>query len=156
MIGFPIGAWGAERLGRVPTVMGFGIATSLLALGYYWGPPHNFVHPAIWLGIAFLFMNASTNATVVASNSAVTELFPTALRGTMIGWFALISAFGALAAESTIAALAGPTSGLSTLTGWLSLMGIPSAILFGLVIEETQGLSLEASAKEAAFHGVDD
>jgi hypothetical protein len=38
------------------------------------------------------------------------------------------------------------------MTGWLSLLGIPGAILFGTIIDETRGLSLESAAKEAAFH----
>ncbi len=152
MLGFPIGAWAAERFGRVPTIVAFGTATSALALGYYWGPPLRFARPVLWLGVAFWFMSASNNVTTVASNAAVTELFPTALRGTMIGWFALVGAGGALMAETTIAALAGRWGGLSTVTGWLSLLGIPSAILFGIVIDETRGLTLEAASKEDAFH----
>ncbi len=89
--------------------------------------------------------------TTVASNAAVTELFPTALRGTMIGWFALTGAGGALAAETTIALLAGRMGGLSIVTGWLSLLGIPAASLFGAMIQETRGLSLDESAGEAQF-----
>jgi MFS family permease len=50
-------------------------------------------------------MNATTNATTVASVAAVTELFPTTLRGTMMGWVALTTAFGAVSAEATIATL---------------------------------------------------
>ena len=151
MVGFPIGAWAAERFGRVPTIVTCGAITSTIALSYYWGPPENFAHPAIWLGGAFLLMNATTNATLVASNAAVTELFPTALRGTILGWFALMAAFGALTAERTIATFAGATGGVSVITGWLSLLGIPGAILFGMLIEETRGQSLDEVAKEAAF-----
>ena len=152
MVGFPIGAWAAERFGRVPTIVTCGSATSAVALAYYWGPPSHFSHPALWLGAAFLFMNATTNATMVASLAAVTELLPTALRGTMMGWVALTTAFGALTAETTIAAFAAALGGISVMTGWLSLLGIPGAILFGLVIDETRGLSLDAAAKEADFH----
>jgi MFS family permease len=152
MLGFPIGAWAAERFGRVPTIVTCGTATSAIALAYYWGPPNNFAHPALWLGVAFLFMNATTNATTVASLAAVTELLPTALRGTMMGWVALTTAFGALSAEATIATFAAAAGGISVMTGWLSLLGIPGAILFGMIIDETRGLSLDAAAKEAAFH----
>jgi len=144
MVGFPIGAWAAERFGRVPAIVTSGAITSTIALLYYWGPPDHFAHPAIWLGVAFLLMNAATNATVVASNAALTELFPTALRGTILGWFALMAAFGALTAERTIATFAGATGGVSVITGWLSLLGIPGAILFGMLIEETRGVSLDA------------
>jgi MFS transporter, SP family, major inositol transporter len=152
MLGFPIGAWAAERYGRVPTIVTCGTATSAIALAYYWGPPNHFAHPALWLGVAFLFMNATTNATTVASLAAVTELLPTALRGTMMGWVALTTAFGALSAEATIATFASAAGGISVMTGWLSLLGIPGAILFGMIIDETRGLSLDAAAKEAAFH----
>jgi len=152
MLGFPIGAWAAERFGRVPTIVSCGAITSSVALAYFWGPPAHFEHPALWLGAAFLFMNATTNATLVASYAAITELLPTALRGTMMGWLALTSAFGALSAEATIATFSAATGGISVMTGWLSLLGIPGALLFGLIIEETRGLSLETAAKEAAFH----
>jgi MFS transporter, putative metabolite:H+ symporter len=152
MLGFPIGAWAAERFGRVPTIVTCGTATSAVALAYYWGPPGHFAHPALWLGVAFLFMNATANAITVASVAAVTELLPTALRGTMIGWVALTTAFGAVSAEATIATFAAAAGGISVMTGWLSLLGIPGAILFGMIIDETRGLSLDAAAKEAAFH----
>jgi hypothetical protein len=56
-----------------------------------------------------------------------------------------------LSAEATIASLSLATGGISVITGWLSLLGIPGAILFGLIIEETRGLSLEDAAREAAF-----
>ncbi len=38
MVGFPIGAWTSERLGRVPTVAWFGGAAWLGAIAFYWGP----------------------------------------------------------------------------------------------------------------------
>jgi len=152
MVGFPIGAWAAERFGRVPTIVTCGSLASAIALAYYWGPPAHFPHPALWLGVAFLFMNAAANATMVASVAAVTELLPTALRGTMMGWVALTTAFGALSAEATIATFSAAAGGISVITGWLSLLGIPGAILFGMMIDETRGLSLDAAAKEAAFH----
>ena len=152
MLGFPIGAWAAERFGRVRTVVTCGTITSSVALAYFWGPPAHFGHPALWLGAAFFLVNATTNATLVASYAAITELLPTALRGTMMGWLALTSAFGALSAEATIATFAAATGGISVMTGWLSLLGIPGAILFGMIIDETRGLSLETAAREAAFH----
>jgi MFS family permease len=151
MIGFPVGAWMAERFGRVPTIVSCGAATSAVALSYFWGPPHHFDHPALWLGAAFLLMNAAMNAAVVASNAAVTELFPTALRGTILGWYALMAAFGAVSAELTISKVAPAVGGISMLAGWLSLLGIPGAILFGMMIDETRGLTLDVASKERAF-----
>lgn len=151
MLGFPLGAWAAERFGRVPTIVVSGLAVSILALVYFWGPPAHFAHPALWLGFSYLVVNACANALTVASNAAITELFPTVLRATIIGWFALVGAGGALAAEATISIFARHFGGIAGVTGWLALLGVPAAIAFGLLIDETRGLALEAAAKEAEF-----
>jgi hypothetical protein len=63
----------------------------------------------------------------------------------------VIGAASSVTAEGTISALAKPLGGLSNVVGWLGLLAIPGAILFGLTIDETQGLSLEAAAREEAF-----
>ena len=39
MLGFPLGARGCERYGRIPTIFVAGLMTSLGALAFYWGPP---------------------------------------------------------------------------------------------------------------------
>jgi hypothetical protein len=41
--------------------------------------------------------------------------------------------------------------GLSIVVGALSIVGIPAAILFGLMIDETRGMSLEMAGKEEEF-----
>ena len=151
MLGFPLGAWTSERFGRVPTIVVSGTLVSTVALGYFWGPPAHFASPALWLGVTYLVVNACANSLTVAANAAVTELFPTALRGTIIGWFALMAAGGSLVAEATISILARDFGGIAGVTGWLSLLGVPAAIAFGLLIDETRGMSLEAAAKEEEF-----
>jgi len=90
------------------------------------------------------------NAVTVSTNAAFTELYPTALRGTTIGWFALIGAGSSLSAEASISTLAKPMGGLSNVVGWLALLAIPGALLFGFTIDETRGLSLEDAALEDA------
>jgi len=152
MLGFPLGAWSAERFGRVPTIAAFEAMTAVSALGYYWGPPHDFVHPALWLGITFLLWYAAINAVQVASYAAVTELFPASLRGTMMGWFALVTAIGAPAAEATIASLAQRAGGIAAISGWLGLLGLLSAVLYGVALDESRGLPLETAAKELEFY----
>ncbi len=151
MLGFPAGAWSAERFGRVPTIVWSGIALAGGSLLFFWGPPARFAYPIVWMFASFFFLNAVSNAVTVASNAAATELYPTALRGTMIGWFALLSAIGSLSAEATISVLAKPLGGLSWVVGWLAMLAVPSSIIFGLTIDETRGLSLEAAASEEAF-----
>ena len=151
LLGFPIGAWSAERFGRVPTVVAFGIFITAGHLWFYWGPPTHFAWPFLWLSAGYFWFNLCDNGGTVASNTAATELFPTPLRGTMIGWFALVNAIGAVISNAAVALLATKMGGLSIVVGALSIVGIPAAILFGLMIEETRGLSLETAAKESQF-----
>lgn len=148
IVGFPFGAWCCERFGRVPTAVLSGLLAGVGSLAFYWGPPAQFAHPAIWLGAGFAWFTGAANVSTVAGNAAATELFPTALRGTMMGWFTFIAAIGAVFAQAAIALLTVPLGGLSTVVGYLALLGIPSAIIFGIFIEETRGLSLEVAAKE--------
>ena len=151
LLGFPFGAWSAERFGRVPTVVAFGIAITAGHLWYFWGPPTHFAWPLMWLSAGFFWFNACDNGGTVASNVAATELFPTPLRGTMIGWFALVGAIGAVISNAAVAVLANKMGGLSIVVGALSIVGIPAAILFGIMIDETRGMSLEMAGKEEQF-----
>jgi MFS family permease len=148
LLGYPLGAWFCERLGRVPTVVGFGLFGAIGALSFYWGPPMHFALPAVWLGAAFGWFTGAGNASMVGGYAAATELFPTAIRGTMIGWFSLLSAVGSVSAQAAIALLAEPLGGLSNVVGYLALLAMPSAIIFGLCIEETRGISLDVAARE--------
>src|SRR6202030_4820085 len=101
-----------------------------------------------WLSADYFWFTLCDNVATAASNVAATELFPTPLRGTMIGWFALVSAIGAVISNAAVALLANKMGGLSIVVGALSIVGIPAAILFGMVIDETRGLSLETASKE--------
>ena len=148
IIGLVIGAWASERYGRVKSIVVLGLATMLGSLAYYWGPPTHFRSPMLWLIVGQTWLSAAGRGSVVASNSAATELFPTALRGTIMGWIGLCVAIAAVAAQITISALAKPLGGLSNVVGWLSLLLIPTAVIWYFFIEETQGLSLESSAHE--------
>jgi MFS family permease len=146
--GLAIGAWASERYGRVRSIVVLGIVSIVGTLGFYWGPPKDFAWPVMWLIGAQIWMSAAGRGTVVAANSAVTELFPTALRGTIMGWLTLCVAIAAVGAEVIIATLAKPLGGLSNVVGWLSLLIIPTVIIWGLFIDETRGLSLESAAHE--------
>jgi MFS family permease len=148
LCGFPLGAWAAERFGRVRTVTVLGTIITLGTVPFFWGPPPHFAHPIIWLGIANLWYSTVGNAVITAANSAVTELFPTSLRGTIIGWLTLAVAISAIVAQVTIAVLAVRLGGLSVVVGYLALLAIPSSLIWGLFIDETRGLSLEAAAGE--------
>jgi MFS family permease len=151
LLGFPLGAWTSERFGRVPTIVAFGIAITAGHLWYFWGPPSHFAWPFWWLASGFFWFNVCDNAGTVGANAAATELFPTPLRGTMIGWFALVGAIGSVISNAAVALLANKMGGMSIVVGALSIVGIPAAIAFGLLIDETRGMSLEMSAKEEQF-----
>jgi MFS family permease len=102
----------------------------------------------LWLLLAYTWFNTAGRGAVVAGNSAVTELFPTALRGTIMGWLTLCVAIAAIAGQATVAVLAKPLGGLSNVVGWISLLTIPTAVIWWLFIDETRGLSLEAASRE--------
>ena len=149
LAGFSIGAWACEYFGRVRTVAAMWPLAALGALWYYWGPPAHFAWPALWLSAAFAWRSLMGNAVMVAANSAATELFPTALRGTIIGWFAIANALGALTSHTTVSLLAGPLGGLSVVVGYLALVGLPGAVLYAVFIDETRGMTLEAASADA-------
>jgi hypothetical protein len=72
----------------------------------------------------------------------------------MMGWLALIGAVAAVSAQALIAVLSARAGGLSIVVGYLSLLAIPSALIVGLFLPETRGLSLEAAALEEALESV--
>ncbi len=85
---------------------------------------------------------------LVAANSVVTELFPTALRGTIMGWILLCLAFAAISAQPAIALPAPRTGGLSGVVGWLSVVTVSRMLIRGFFIAKTRSLLLEAAAHE--------
>ena len=117
LLGFPLGAWTSERYGRVPTIVAFGIAITAGHLWYFWGPPPHFAWPFWWLASGFFWFNVCDNAGTVGANAAATELFPTPLRGTMIGWFALVGAIGSVISNAAVALLANKMGGMSIVVG---------------------------------------
>ena len=154
MIGFPLGAWTAERYGRVPTVVYMGGAAWLGAFAFYLGPPAFVQWPFMWLVVVYCWFKVATDVMTVGANSAATELFPAALRTTMIGWQGITAAAFSMLAQVLIAALIGPFGGLARVIRYFALLGIPSAIIFGLFIDETRGLTLEQAALEEQWDKV--
>jgi len=151
MLGFPLAARSCERHGRIPTIFVAGLMTGLGALAFYWGPPAHLHLRLLWIEVTYCCFTAGLSAGQVGGNSLATELFPTAIRGAMMGWFALIGAAAAVSAQTLIAVLAARLGGLSIVVGYLSLLAIPNAVIVALFLPETRGLSLEAAAMEEAF-----
>jgi MFS family permease len=154
MIGFPVGAWTSERFGRVPTVVYMGGAAWLGAFAFYYGPPAFVSWPFMWLVVVYCWFKVASDVMTVGANSAATELFPAALRTTMIGAQGITAAAFSMLAQVLIAALIGPLGGLARVIRYLALLGIPSAAIFGLFIDETRGLTLERSALEDQWNEV--
>ena len=146
--GLVLGVRMSERMGRVKSMVILGLSSVVGVLAFYWGPPANFARPMLWLLVAHTWLATAGRGTVVAANSAITELFPTALRGTIMGWLTLSVAIAAIAAQATIAVLAKPLGGLSNVVGWISLLTIPCVTIWWLFIDETRGLSLEVASRE--------
>jgi MFS family permease len=91
--GLALGVWMSERIGRIRTIVVLGLAGVAGILAFYWGPPANYGWPTLWLLVAHTWFATTGRGLVVAANSAVTELFPTALRGTIMGWLLFVSRF---------------------------------------------------------------
>lgn len=72
----------------------------------------------------------------------------------MIGWQGITAAAFSMLAQVLIAALIGPLGGLARVIRYFALLGIPSAIIFGLFIDETRGLTLEQAALEEQWDKV--
>jgi MFS family permease len=135
------------RFGRVATAALIGGAGWLGALGFYWGPGA-LTFPFLWLAVAYCWFKVASAVMTVAANAAATELFPAALRSTMVGWQMITGAIFSVLAQTAIAALIGPLGGLTHVVRYFAVLGIPSAILFWLFIDETRGLPLEVAALE--------
>jgi MFS family permease len=148
MIGFPVGAESSERFGRVPTVMYVGAAGWLGALAFYWLPATAASWSLAWPLAAYCWFKFCSGVMTVGANSSATELLPTALRTTMIGWQSVTAAVFSMLAQVLIVALIGPLGGLTTVIRYMALLGIPSAIIFGAFIDETRGQRLEIASKE--------
>lgn len=148
MIGFPAGAWTAERFGRVPTVSYFGGAAWIGAVMFYLGPPRSVTWPLVWLLIVYCWFKFGSSVMTVGANSAATELFPASLRATMIGWQGMTAAIFAMLAQLLIAVLIDPLGGLNSVVRYFALLGFPSAAIFRCFIEETRDLPIHITSRE--------
>jgi MFS family permease len=151
MLGFPLGAWTSERFGRVPTVAYAGGAAWIGALAFYWAPSMRIAKPLPFLLIAYCWFKVTSGVMTVGANAAATELFPAALRTTMIGWQGITAAVFSFLAQILIALMIGPLGGLMNVIRYFAFLGIPSAVIFAMFIDETRGLSLGEAAKEDAW-----
>ncbi len=148
LLGFPLGGHLAESWGRRAT---FAVAATLYApaaVGFYHVPADLEPSPAVGVAVAFAAMSTLGNIAMVALRSSQTELFPTRLRGTQLGWLAMAMAVAAITAQFAAGGLALWLGGLAPAVSLLALLMVPAALVFLALVPETRGLGLEAAALE--------
>jgi MFS family permease len=147
-LGFRVGAVAAERLGRVRTAVVFGLVHQAAALWIYLAPSHHLLSVPLTIGLGLCLSGLGASASGIGKSTATVELFPTALRVTILGWIALAGAVATGCSNLLVSELIGPLGGLQRAIAFLSLSGVAGLIVFGLGVEETRGLSLDDAALE--------
>ena len=148
LLGYPLGAAMADRLGRRATVLIFGLCFTASMVGYYQvgGAPQ--ASTAVALGALFAVGSVCFGAEIVAARTAVTELFPTRLRGTVQGLTRLDQAASYMIGQFVVATLT-TLFGLSHALAIVLIFGGTGFVLFYLLLPETMGLELEEASIEA-------
>ena len=148
LLGYPLGAAMADRLGRRATVLIFGSCFTASMVGYYQvdGAPQ--VSTAFALGALFAVGSVCFGAELVAARTAVTELFPTRLRGTVQGLTRLAQAASFMIGQFVVSALT-TLFGLSHALAIVLIFGGTGFVLFYLLLPETMGMELEEASIEA-------
>jgi MFS family permease len=155
LAGFPLGAYLANRLGRRRTLLICGLCYVVANISYYWVPADFPLSPALGLGGVFAVGTIMFSASVVAVRAVVTELFPTRLRGTIMGTTMTLGSVASVLTQFATAALTELLGSMVLAISVLSLVGLPAYLLLYLLVPETAGLELEqTSLEEAAFGDV--
>jgi MFS family permease len=151
LAGFPLGGRLADRLGRRGTFV-LGTVVSTAAFLAYYGVP---LGPGATGACAAAFATAmlAANVAAVAFRAAVTESFPTSLRGTLQGWLTVAAALAGVAAHAGAARLVAAFGALGPAISVLAVVAL-GAVVAVLALPETAGLELETVAPEttAARH----
>ena len=147
LVGFPLGARLADRLGRRVT-FACGGALVVLSAGLYYAS--SFDSPTVQtLGSALGIFGLSLggNAALTAYRALATELLPTELRASLSGLLSLGGAFGWCGAMLTVSALARPLGGIGPAVAALAAAALPlAALLLGGVPERDSLAPLSSAA----------
>lgn len=147
-VGFRLGAFAAERFGRVRTAVGFGLVHQAAALWIYLGPLGHRVPIPVWIGLGLCLSGLGASASGIGKAAANVELFPTPLRVTILGGIALAGTIATGCSNLLVSMLIGPLGGLPRAIALLSLSGVLGLIVFGLWVDETRGLNLDDASLE--------
>ena len=151
LLGFPLGAWTAERFGRVPTMVCLRNRNHRRTPMVLLGPTSHFAWPLMWLSAGFFWFNVCDNGGTVGAQRRRHRTLPNSPKRHNDR---MVRA-GRRDRQRHLQRRSSPASEQdrrnAIVVGALSIVGIPAAIAFGLLIDETRGMSLEMAAKEDQF-----
>lgn len=133
--GYALAAWGVEKIGRRPTLVGFLV---LSALGCFL---YTLSDAAPLVASATLLMSFALLGTWGALYAWTPELFPTALRGTGMGFAGAMARLGGLLAPSAFAGIVAQGFGIA-LTLFAVLLAV-AAVCAGFIRQETRAVPLD-------------
>jgi MFS family permease len=152
LVGFPAGAWLAERIGRRAT---FAFGSTLFAVGALaWFAPAPPTGPPALLGLTagFMCLALGANAATTAFRALATEQVPTRVRGELGGWLAGVNAVGWLVAMLGASALAARLGSIGLAVSALSLLVVPAVALVMLGLRECSELDgIDAPARHPSL-----
>lgn len=137
-VGYLLGAWLADRIGRRPLFILSSIAAIVLVLVYTTLPFSNTV--MLWLGFP---LGVASSAYFSGMGAFFTELFPTRLRGSGQG-FAYNFGRGIGALFPTLVGYLSGTVALSTAIAVFAVIAYGLLLLAALLLPETRGKVLQA------------
>ena len=137
-VGYLLGAWLADRIGRRPLFILSSIAAIVLVLVYTTLPFSNTV--MLWLGFP---LGIASSAYFSGMGAFFTELFPTRLRGSGQG-FAYNFGRGIGALFPTLVGYLSGTVALSTAIAFFAVIAYGLLLLAALLLPETRGKVLRA------------
>lgn len=138
LAGFPLGAWGCDRFGRVPTVAFAWVVCAAGAFAFYRSTPDWVGSPFLWLGFTFAWFNFAQNAAVVGIRAISTEVVSANSRGGVMGWLAIAGAGAGVTAQVAVAVLATRAGGLANVVAYMALLTVPAGIVLALFVRETR------------------
>jgi MFS family permease len=151
LAGLLLGRWLADNLGRRPTV-----AISIVGMAVFGTLAYTGSTPALLVG--YVMGVAAGSVFAPAGGALANELFPTAVRASVAGWYIAAGVLGAVAGLLEFGALAdvssiGNHAGFAAAVTFLPM--IPAALLL-FALPETRGHELDASLRSAASLGSDE
>ncbi len=136
--GFLTGAWLADRIGRKATFLAFAVVASVMVVLYTLVPIENGLMLVLGFPLGFF-----SNGMFAPMGSFLTELFPTAIRGTAQGFVYNAGRGGGALFPALIGTLAGGM-GLGTAVGVFSIGAYALMFLALLALPETRGRHLSS------------